>query len=253
MRRSMGRVIINFGLVSIPTKLYSSVDASTRVSFNLMSPKGERLKQQYIDPAGNVVEHSKMLKGYAYEKDRYVTFTQDEIRALQEQSSPAISIASFAPDAIPPAYVEKTYYLAPEGGAEKAYELLRTAMLASNKVGVTKHCSHGKQHLAIIRAAETGLMLQHLHYSNEVIDFKEVYQPSNVKVQPAELKMAQMLIESTSVDAVDLSEQRDEVKDRLEAAIAAKVAGKEIDPPKEEEEPSATQDLLAALERSLAA
>ena len=252
MARSIGKVTISFGLVSIPTKLYSSGDPSSRISFNLLSPKGNRLKQQYIDPTdGSIVPHAEQLKGYEYAKGQYVSFTRAEIKALQEPASPVVPILSFVPDRIPLAHQEKVYYLMPEKGAERAYELLRQTLLSSGRVGLTKHSSHGKQHIAAIRASDECLILQHLLYVDEVKPFSEVGPLPAVKLLPQEMQLARQLVDSISTDTIDLSFHADEVKERLEAAIAAKIEGRDIPVQQASEGPDATQDLLSALQQSL--
>src|SRR5262249_53000805 len=122
---------ISFGLVSIPVKLFSATQPSAGMSFNLLHKKcGSRLKQPYTCPQdGDTVERSDMIKGYEFAKDRYVTFTPEELKAIEEKSTQAIEIAEFVPVAkIDPIYFDKPYYLGPEAGAEKAYRLLAEAM-----------------------------------------------------------------------------------------------------------------------------
>lgn len=253
MARSIGKVTINFGLVSIPVKLYASGDGSSRIGFNLMSPKGNRLKQQYIDvhDGDKVIPHGDQLKGYEFAKGQYVTFTQAEIKSLQEQPDPVISIASFAPNDIPVQHLDKAYYLAPEKGGEKAYELLRSAMQDMGVVGLTKHISHGKQHLAMIVAAPEGLILQHLLYNDEVVKFSTVHEPAPVKIMPMELAMAKQLITMAMVDKADLSTQVDEVKQRVELAIQAKIEGKLLAAPEPAPAKPVIVDLMAALKASI--
>jgi DNA end-binding protein Ku len=252
MARSIGKLTLSFGLVSIPTKVYSTGDAASRIAFNLLSPKGNRLKQQYIDPTdGTIVPHAEQLKGYEFAKGQYVTFTQDELKAIQEPKDPVAAIASFVPDRIPIVNSETCYYLVPEKGAERAYELLRAAMLRGSRVALTKHCTRGKQHLACIRATERGLILHHLKYADEVVQFEDVYAPAPVRVTDAELAMAQRLIEACSTDQLDLSCHTDSVRERLQAAIDAKVAGQELPATDNDAPRPATMDLMEALKRSL--
>ena len=117
---------ISFGLVSIPVKLYSATDASAGVSFNLLHKDGSRLKQQYICPKdGEIVPRDQMVKGYEFAKDHYVTFTTEELKALEEKSTQTIEIVEFVPvDQVDPVYFDKAYYLGPDKGGEKAYAAL---------------------------------------------------------------------------------------------------------------------------------
>ena len=123
---------ISFGLVSIPVKLYAASDASAGVSFNMLHGKdGARLKQQYIcTKDGEIVPRDQMVKGYEFSKDQYVTFTTEELKALEEQSTQSIEVVEFVPIAkVDPVYFDKAYYLGPDKGGAKAYALLSKVML----------------------------------------------------------------------------------------------------------------------------
>ena len=131
--RSIGTGTISFGLVSIPIKLFTTSESGTGISFNLMHEKCKsRLKQQYVCPKdGETVERSAMVRGYEYSKDQYVVFTEEELKALEEQASKSIAITEFVPlEKVDPLYFEKAYYLGPDKGAEKSYRLLSRAMRA---------------------------------------------------------------------------------------------------------------------------
>ena len=129
--RSIASLSLTFGLVSIPVKLYSATDSSGAVKFNLLTRDGSRVKQQYVsekDP-GVVVQRSEMVKGYEFEKDRFVLFTPEELKSLEESSSPAIDILSFIPErSVDPLYYDKPYLLAPDKRGAKPYALLAAAM-----------------------------------------------------------------------------------------------------------------------------
>src|SRR4029077_13204284 len=131
MARAISGATISFGLVSIPVKLYAATQASAGVSFNLLHGKcGSRLKQQYICPRDNeLVGREDMVKGYEFSKDQYVTFTTEELKALEEKATQTIEIAEFVPlSKIDPVYFDKAYFLGAEKGGEKAYRLLCQAM-----------------------------------------------------------------------------------------------------------------------------
>ena len=124
MARAIAGATVSFGLVSIPVKLFAATQASASVSFNLLHKKcGSRLKQQYICPTDNeIVSRDDMVKGYEFSKDQYVTFTPDELKALEEKATGSIDIAEFVPlAAIDPVYFDRPYYLGPEKGGDKAY------------------------------------------------------------------------------------------------------------------------------------
>ena len=127
--RSIGTATIAFGLVSIPVKLYSTVDTTAAIRFNYLSKDGSRLKQQYIRASdGAVVERQERIQGYEFAKGQYVTFTEDELKALNVAATNAIDIAEFIPLAeVERLYIEKVYYLGPDKGAARSYHLLKRA------------------------------------------------------------------------------------------------------------------------------
>ena len=128
--RSLQSVTITFGLVTIPVKMYSATDPRAGVSFTMLDANGGRVKQQYVSAeSGEVVPRNEMIKGYEFEKDRFVTFTKEELKALEQAATGAIEITEFVPAAsIDPVYYEKAYYLGPDKGGAKPYRLLADAM-----------------------------------------------------------------------------------------------------------------------------
>src|ERR1700730_3636925 len=150
--RSIGSLTLSFGLVSIPVKLYSATESSSSISFNLLHKDcGSRLKQQYIWQKDNqIVSRDQMIKGYEFAKDQYVTFSPEELKELEENSSEAIEIAEFVPAArIDSLYFDKPYFLGAEKGGEKAYRLLARAMSESGRVGLARYAARGKQYLVM--------------------------------------------------------------------------------------------------------
>ena len=254
--RSIANGTISFGLVSIPVKLYSATQASSAISFNLLHSKcGSRLKQQYICPREDnvVVQRDEMVKGYEFAKDRYVTFTPEELKALEEKATQQIEIAEFVPsDKIDPMYFDKPYYLGPEKGADRAYRLLAEAMRKSGRTALARSAARGKQYLVQIRPLpEGGLVMQTLLYADEVRPFTEVeVEPGEVK-EP-ELKLAEQIIEQISTDEFDPSKFKDDVRERVQAQIQRKVEGQEIQA-EPEKPPTQIIDLMEALKASLAA
>jgi DNA end-binding protein Ku len=228
--RSIGTLTISFGLVAIPVKLYSATQSSASISFNLLHKEcGSRLKQQYIcAKEGVVVERDAMVKGYEFAKDQYVQFTPEEIKALEEAGTHAIEIAEFVPiESVDPVYFDKTYYLSPDKGAGKPYGLLTEALKESKRCAVGRWAARGKANIVILRPIGDVLAMQQLYYAADVRSAAEIEVPK-ADVKPAELKLAQQLIEQQAADTFDPSVYTDELRGRIEAAIQRKVEGQEI-------------------------
>ena len=197
---SIGSGTISFGLVSIPVKMFSAA-SSAGVSFNMLHAKcGSRIRQQTFCPVCNVVvERNELVKGYEFAKDQYVRVSDEELKALEGESSKLIDIAEFVPlDKVDPIYFEKTYYLGPDKGGEKAYRLLSDAMTASGRVALAKFVMRGKESLVLIRAAQGGLMLHTMYFADEVRSFAEIDKGESAKIRDGEMALAQQLIDGLS-------------------------------------------------------
>jgi DNA end-binding protein Ku len=259
MARAISTGTISFGLVSIPVKLYAATEPSSGVSFNLLHAKcGSRLKQQYVCPVDNeVVPRESMIKGYEFAKDQYVTFTADELKALEEKATQSIEIEKFVPrERFDPLYFDKAYYLGPEKGGEKSYRLLATVMREADRAAVARYAARGKQYVVMLRTADAaqggvGLIMQTLLYAHEVHAFSEIPIP-DADVREAELKLAKQLIEQSGAETYDPGEFKDEVRKRILAGIERKVAGKEIASAPAPSETGQVIDLMEALKASLA-
>jgi DNA end-binding protein Ku len=252
--RAIAAANVSFGLVSIPVKLFSAANTSSGISFNLLHAKcGSRVKQQYICPKeGNVVvPREEMRKGYEFSKDQYVLFSDEELKALEEESTQTIDVTEFVPvAAIDPIYFEKAYYLGPDKGGSKAYWLLAEAMRSSSRVALAKYAARGKQYLVMLRPVEKGIVMQQLLYADEVRPISEVeLEPETVK--DAELKLARMLVDQSSSDSFRPEAYEDEVKKRIQQQLQRKIdTGEEIAAaprPKTGE----VIDLMEALRKSL--
>lgn len=250
--RSIGSATISFGMVSIPTKIYSATQSTNAISFNLLHKGcGSRLKQQYIcAQEGTVVEREQMVKGYEFAKGQFVQFTAEEIKSLEEKSSYSIDITEFVPvSKVDPIYFDKAYFLAPDRGAAKAYSLLTEAMTRSNQAAIAHYASRGKSYIVMLRSVNSGIVMQTLLYSDEVRSIKDVpLDPQETK--DAELFLALKLVESLACPDFDPTKYRDDVRERMEKAIEDKIAGKEITVPAPEATPHIV-DLMAALKASL--
>jgi DNA end-binding protein Ku len=250
---SIGSGNISFGLVSIPIRMFTAA-SSESVSFNQIHPKcGQRIKQQLLCPTCNeVVDRSSLVKGYEFAKDQYVQFTEDELKTLEDEASKMIDIDEFVPlDQVDPIYFEKTYYLGPDKGGEKAYRLLADAMTASGRVALAKFVMRGKENLVLIRAAKNGLMLHTMYFANEIRDFGEVDKGEDAKVKSGELDLAQRLVVELTSEKFQPEKYADEYRGRVLALVEQKVEGKEITSAAPQPQRTQVIDLMDALKQSL--
>ena len=228
--RSIASLSLGFGMVSIPVRLYSATESSATVRFNMLTKDGSRVKQQYVseqDPT-IVVPRSDMVKGFEFEKDRYVIFQPEELKAMEEGGSHIIDIVSFIPEkAVDPIYFDKAYFLAPDKRGGKPYNLLRAAMQESGRCALAKWAWKAKQYVVQVRASDDGLVLQQLLYAEEVRSLKDL-DIEKMTPSPAELKLALQLIDQIAEDTYEPSLFEDEEKKRILAAIDAKIEGKQV-------------------------
>jgi DNA end-binding protein Ku len=255
--RAIATATVSFGLVTIPVKLFPATQPTgSGISFNLLHKEcGTRLKQQYICPKDEaIVPREDMIKGYEFAKDQYVTFTTEELKALEEKATQTVDIAEFVPlDKVDPVYFDKPYYLAPEKGGEKAYHLLAEVMRDTNRCALAKYAARGKQYLVLVRPVEEGLTMQQLLYADEVRSWKDIAMPDKPALRDAELKLAHQLVDQIASETFDPSQYEDEVKKRIQADINKKVEGKEIEVSETTDQPAQIIDLMEALKASLGA
>jgi DNA end-binding protein Ku len=241
-------------MVSIPIRMYSAGESASAVSFNLLHAKCKtRLKQQYVCPKDDeIVPRDQMVKGYEFSKEQYVTFTEDELKAMAEETQRAIEITEFVPAAaVDAVYYDGAYYLGPDKGAEKAYKLLNEAMKQTGRAALAKWAARGKQYLVLIRPSGKGLVMQQLLYADEVRPISEV-PIEDAEVKDAELKLAVQIIEQIARDEFHPESYEDEVRKRYHEAIQRKIEGQEITAAAEAPKAQII-DLMEALKASLAA
>ncbi len=251
--RPISTSTVSFGLVSLPVKLYSTGQSSAKVRFNWINrDTGARVKYQYTDGrSGEPVERDRLVKGYEFAKNQYVTFEPDELRAIEAQSDESIEIAEFVPATeIDRVYLERAYYLGPARGGARAYRLLSAALREMGRVAIARHSARGKQRLVMIRPIGEGLILEQLYYPEEVRSFDEVPVES-AEVGEAELALAKQFIEQAASESFDPSRYRDEVRERVLALIDRKIEGEQITLAPTEEPETKIIDLMEALKASL--
>src|SRR5918999_5167194 len=201
MARAIWSGAISFGLVNIPVKLYSAVSRKTVRFHQLDAESGQRIRQQRINPeSGEEVPYEQIIKGYEIGPDRYVTITPDELEALEPQKTRTIDIEDFVElEQIDPIYYDHPYYLAPDTGAAKAYQLLLRAMEESGKVAVARVVLRSKENLVAIRPRDGVLAMETMLFADEVVppdSLEELEADGNVKTSDRELTMARQLIDS---------------------------------------------------------
>ena len=252
--RSIGTATISFGLVSVPVSIYSASESKASVSFNMLHKKcGTRLKQQYICPKDNeVVTRDETVKGYEFAKDQYVVLTAEELKSLEEKATSTIDVLEFVPLAtVDREYVEKVYYLGPDKGGDRAYRLLAAALKETGRAAVGQYAAKGQQHLVLLRPLNGVLVMEQLHYADEVRPTTEVTIPPG-DVKDAELKLAKQLIDQTSNEAFEPTKYKDTVRERVLETIQRKVDGQDITADITPSTDTKMLDLMEALKASLA-
>jgi len=228
--RALGSATIAFGLVSIPVKLYSAAETSVAIRFNQIDRRdGSRVKQQLISSrTGEVVPKEEIVKGYEFAKDQYVLFTQEELKALEAASTHSIDIDEFLPDdSVDRIYFDKAYYLGPDKGGARAYRLLSHALTETKRIAIGRYAARGRMHVVSIRPMGEGLLLEQLHYPDEIRSFSEVPLEA-AELREAELELAKALIAQGSGEKFEPSRYRDEVRERMLELINRKIEGEDI-------------------------
>jgi DNA end-binding protein Ku len=251
---SVGSGTISFGLVSIPIRMYTATQ-SQGVSFNLLHAAcGSRIRQQTFCPVCNtVVERSELVKGYEFAKDQYVRITDAELKAVEGEASQIIDIAEFVPlDRVDPIYFEKSYFLGPDKGGEKAYRLLSDALDKSGRVALATFVMRGKESLVLIRAAQGGLLLHTMYFADEVRSFGEIDKGQGAKIKGGELDLALQLVAGLASEDFQPERYADDYRQRVLELINRKVEGQEITTAAPRAERAQVIDLMDALKESLA-
>jgi DNA end-binding protein Ku len=242
---------ITFGLITIPIRLYAAA-RTERVGFNqLHGVCKNRIKQQtYCPHCERVVERSELVKGYEVEKDRYVIVNDEEIKEIAPASGNAMEIAEFVKaEGIDPIYYDASYFMVPEDAGKKAYHLLLETMQKSGYSAIAKIAMHQREYTVVVRPHTDGLLLHTMFYPEEVREVPEFHRDPNVSVKPAEVELAERLVEGLATE-FDPSKYHDEYQGRLMQMIEAKKEG----------QPIATEgprrmapviDLMQALQKSL--
>jgi DNA end-binding protein Ku len=251
MAASVWRGHLTFGLVTIPVRLFSAARSET-ISFNMLHKDDHsRIRQvMYCQLEDKPIARTETVKGYEYEKDRYVIVEEDEIRKVAPKTAKVMEILEFVKaDQVDAIYLESSYYVAPEEGGEKAYALLFTALKESGYYALAKVAMHNREHIIIMRPGDKGIVLHTMYYQDEIRQVEE-FRTDTSLVKDKELAMAKMLISSLEAD-FEPQKYHDTYRDNLQKLIEAKIEGKKVvETPAEHVAP--VIDIMEALKKSLA-
>jgi DNA end-binding protein Ku len=248
---------INFGLVSVPVKLFSATSPKD-LRFHMLHDKdGGRIHQKRVcSMDGEEVPWEHIVKGFEFSKGRYVVVTREELEAFNPRATKAIEIEDFVElSQIDPIYYESTYYLVPDRGATKPYALLLEAMKRTHRVGVARFVLRTKQYLAAVRPLGSALSISTMLYADEVVSQDELEGLPDAHAKPGEreLKMAEQLIGSLAAD-FEIRKYKDDFREQVLALLERKAEGEEIVAEPAAEEPRGkVVNLMDALQKSLAA
>ena len=244
---------LKVSLVNIPVKVFPATESSGSISFNQLHGECRtRIQQKRWCPhCAREVPHTELVKGYEFDKGRYVVLSDEDFDKVRPESTRVIDLVQFADESsIDPIYVDRAYYLAPDGRmAADAFAVMREGM--TGKVGVGKLALYGREYLVAVRPRERGLVMYTLHHAAEVRSADKVEELAAVpeSVKPEEVKLAQQVI-GTFEGPLNLKDYRDEYREGLQRIIDAKIAGEEIVAPADEAPPKVV-NLMEALKKSL--
>jgi DNA end-binding protein Ku len=251
--RATWKGYLKVSLVNIPIKVFPATESSATLSFNQLHGEcNTRIQQKRWCPhCEREVPNSELVKGYEYEKGRYVVMDEGDFEKVRTESTRVINLMQFSDDSsIDPMYVDRTYYLAPDGSvATDAYAVMREGM--KGKVGIGKLALYGREYLVAVRPHGNGIVMHTLHHAAEIRGMDQVEELNSVpsKVKPEEVKLAKQVIETFEAP-LNLKEYKDEYQEGLKEIIDAKIEGKEVIAPVVEEAPKVV-NLMEALRKSL--
>jgi len=251
--RSMWKGAISFGLVTIPVSVFPATEEKSLRFNQLHDEDNGRIRYKRVcEIDGEEVTFEHIVKGYEYEKDRYVILTDDDLDAVPVESSRAIDIVQFVDlKEIDPILYKKSYYLVPDETGAKAYALLRTALAEENKVGIAKVSFRDKEHLAALRFKDDVFVLETMYWPDEVRAAEFETLDSRAKARPQEVEMAKTLIENLT-EPWSPEAFKDEYREALLSIVEKKIAGEEIEAAPESA-PARVVDLMEALKASVEA
>ena len=246
---------INFGLVTIPVKLFTAVKTDD-LSFNMLHKKDEgRIKYERVCSVdGKPVPWDEIVKGYEYEKGQYVLLTDEDFAKVNPEATQSMDIVEFVElDKISPMFFDKPYYLEPTKQGRHAYALLREALADSNRVAVARVVIRTKEYIAAVKPIGDALVLELMHWASEIVASDTLDLPGAEKLPEKEMQMARMLIDTMSVDEFEPQKFSNNYHDQLLTMIEARAAGKELPKAKKAPARSKVVNLMDVLAQSLEA
>jgi DNA end-binding protein Ku len=252
--RAIWKGSISFGLVSIPISLFPATQRE-ELKFRLLrkSDLSPINYKRVAEADGKEVPWDQIVKGYEYEKGQFVVVTDEDFERADVKATQTVDIMNFVKiDEISPIFFYKPYYMQAEKGGEKAYVLLRNALEESGRIGIAKVVIKTRQHLAAIRAQETGLMLELMHFPEELVDVSGFKAPATHTASKPEMNMAAQLIQSMTT-AWDPAQYHDDYHESLKKMIEDKIrhGGEKVAGPKKARKPANVIDLVSVLQQSI--
>ena len=244
---------LKISLVNIPVRVFPATDSAATISFNQLHAECQTRIQQkrWCPKCEREVPISEISKGYEFEKGRYVVMTEDDMSKVRPESTRVIDLVQFTDAAaIDPIYIERPYYLAPDGAmSQEAFAVMREGM--KGKAGIGKLALYGREYLVAVQPRDKGLVMYTLRHAKEIrsMDHIEELDQTPVKVKPDEIKLAKQVIGNFE-GALNLEDYSDKYQEELQRIIDAKVAGEEV-VATEEEAPPKVVNLMDALRQSL--
>lgn len=250
MATSIWKGHLTFGLVSFPVRLFTAA-RSESISFNqLHKEDGSRIKQViYCQSEDKPIPRSEIVKGYEYEKGKYVVVDDEEIKKVAPKTAKVMEIQEFVKaDDVDPVFLESSYYMAPDEGGEKPYSLLFSALKETKYFGIAKIAMHNREHVVILRPGDKGMVLHTMYYADEVRRSEE-FRTDASNLKDKELALAKMLVESLAGE-FEPEKYHDSYRDNLRKMIDAKIEGhKVVETPEPHIAP--VIDIMEALKKSL--
>ena len=244
---------LKVSLVNIPVKVFPATESAASISFNQLHAECQTRIQQkrWCSHCEREVPNTELVKGYEFEKGRYVVVSDEDIQKVRVESTRVIDLSQFTDETeIDPIYVDRAYYLAPDGPmAAEAFAVMREGM--AGKAGIGKVALYGREYLVAVRPQKKGLVMYTLHHDAEIRSIDQIDELNSVpsKVKPEEMKLAKQVVATFDAE-LNLKDYKDEYREGLRKIIDAKIAGEEVVAP-EVQEPPKVVDLMEALRKSL--